>query len=75
VKVDDVFNAIVTRTEAYGVYLVCEGVEILVLVTEIGYEGGINPRTRYQRGDVVRVKLMRHVPSQNRWCASIREAV
>jgi ribosomal protein S1 len=64
----------VTRVEAYGVYLECDGNELIVLIPDVSHERVPDLRAKYQLGDKVTVRVLSYIEDRKLFKATIKDA-
>ncbi len=67
-------SARITRIEEYGVYLDYLGSELIVLIADLADDPVRHPGALYSVGDVVSVRITRHIPSMHQYRGSIKDA-
>jgi ribosomal protein S1 len=72
-KIGEMINARVYREEAFGVFLRCEGNEIFVHLPELSWTDLRPANERGLMDKVIKVKIIRYNPKENRWSASARK--
>ena len=66
--------AVVTRIEAYGLYLEYSGKPLLVLIPDVSYESTPDLHVKYRVGDEVAVRVLDYIEEHRMFKGTIKDA-
>ncbi|ETW97606.1 MAG: hypothetical protein ETSY1_22025 [Candidatus Entotheonella factor] len=71
--IDDIVSATIVELKPYGMYLKSDSDQILVLLPEISWEPLRDLKQIYSEGDIISVKMLEFIPTEELYKGSIRQ--